>query len=109
MISNEERLNILENIKFDSARSMRINEDSLADTLGIYNETRGLSRDSLRPLVWDRLGSVIRPLTCHNVSTLGDPDEFECSVCGRGLNIGDQLSGWVSISYCPFCGAKIEE
>lgn len=109
MTNDEERLNILENIKCNSAHSLRVTEYTLVDALGIYNETSGLSRESLRPLAWDKLASVISPLMCRDIATPKDPDEFQCSACERGLNIGDQLTGWEPISYCPFCGAKIEE
>lgn len=56
-----------------------------------------------------KLADLIDRPTCNNVSTLGNPDEFECSECGNGLNIGDQLSGWQPINYCPFCGAEVIE
>ncbi len=52
---------------------------------------------------------AMRHSSCTNVSTLRDADEFECSGCGQGLNIGKQLSDWESISFCPFCGAEIVE
>lgn len=62
-----------------------------------------ISRSEMQQFV-----DALRP-RCTNVYAPRDPDEFQCSVCGNGLNIENQHTGWEPISFCPFCGAEIVE
>lgn len=67
------------------------------------NKTAGYMSKAAAVRNWNRRFT----LWCADVSDLYDPDAFECSECGRGLDIGNQNRGWEAISYCPFCGRKI--
>lgn len=55
-----------------------------------------------------RLISLIDRPTCHDV--LGEKahsDDFECSECGFSINTWDMDGAWLTICYCPHCGAEV--
>lgn len=111
MIGAEERRKAAVNLR---AVRDKMEEEKPPSTLGaaatVYLQRIGYCVElSEAGNLFYRLAELIDCPICRNISTLADPDEFECSNCGNGLNIGDQLSGWQPIDYCPFCGAKVEE
>lgn len=58
--------------------------------------------------VFHLLADLIDRPTCHDV--LGEKahsDDFECSECGFSINTWDMDGAWLTIYYCPCCGAEV--
>ena len=109
MISNEERQEVMQELRRNVLRGQDVSLSTVATALGIELDA-GEAWDEPCEVVWDRMCDLIdRPIS-ENVH---DGREFECSECGMTWHLLDRESScdeWAHVRnpcYCPSCGAEV--
>lgn len=112
MITDRERRRVAQNL-----RNSRYRLKPVPSGKQVMSMTRAASElelahegNYLNQSGFERLADLIDRPTCHDV--LGEKaysDYFKCSECGFAINTWDMDGAWLTIYYCPNCGAEVVE
>lgn len=109
-ISDEERRRVAQNL-----RNSRYLLKPVPSGKQVMSMTRAASElelahegNYLNQSGFERLADLIDRPTCHDVlGAKAYSDYFECSECGFAINTWDMDGVWLTICYCPCCGAEV--
>ena len=115
MISDKERREVAAKLRERAKKPLgKSMQRMFSDTLGIYTPNNGWWNPEKATAHWTEIVNYLADLidrpTCHDV--LGEKahsDDFECSECGFSINTWDMDGAWLTICYCPNCGAEVVE